>query len=146
VKAVNFFGTPPVAGWFFRVLAAGLVAGLAGCATPAGPAAVAEKGREAIVQERSQGRWDALLNNRLAEAYKFYSPASRVVMSYEDFVRSIRVGFWKRAEVERVECQAEETCEAVVTIEYQYRGSTVRTPIRETWIRMDGSWWYVQKG
>jgi hypothetical protein len=104
------------------------------------------RSREAIVRERSQARWDALLKDRLAEAYQYYSPTSRAVISYEDFVRSIRVGFWKSAKVEAVECGAEEVCEVVVYIEYAVKGAQIRTPIRESWIRTEGQWWYVQKG
>jgi hypothetical protein len=146
VKASPFGGAPALAGRFVRFLVFCLAAGLAGCAAQPGTVAGAGKGREAIVMERSQARWDAVLNNRLAEAYQLYSPASREVMSYEDFVRAMRAGFWKAAKVERVECLAEETCEAIVSLEYAYRGSQVRTPVRETWIHMDGNWWYVQKG
>lgn len=139
-------GTPAMAGRLARSFAAGLVALLAGCATQTGTVAVAAKSREAIVQERAQARWDALLKKDMARAYELYSPASRAVLGYEDFIRSIRVGFWKAAQVDKVVCQAEDACEAYVTIEYQHRGSQVRTPIRETWIRMEGNWWYVQKG
>ncbi len=146
MKARIFDGTPVMAGHLVRILAVSLVSGLAGCASQTGNIAVAEKSRESIVQERAQARWDVLLKNQMAEAYRFYSPASRAVLSYEDFIRSMRVGFWKAARVERVECQAEDACEAIVSIEYQHRGSQVRTPIRETWIRMEGNWWYVQKG
>jgi len=146
VKARIFRGTPGIAGRYVRILAAGLVAGIAGCATQPVPVAMPEKSREAVVLEKAQARWDALLKNRMTEAYQFYSPASRVVLSYEDFIRSMRVGFWKAAQVDRVECQAEDACEAIVAIEYQHRGSRVRTPIRETWIRVEGNWWYVQKG
>jgi hypothetical protein len=146
VKASPFGGSPALAGQLVRFLVFCLAAGLAGCATQTGAVAEAGKSREAIVMERSQARWNAVLKDRLTEAYQFYSPASREVMSYEDFVRAMRTGFWKAARVERVECQAEETCEAIVSLEYGYRGSQVRTPIRETWIHMDGNWWYVQKG
>lgn len=146
MKACIFVGTPGLPGRLVGILAVVLVAGLAGCAAQTGPVAVVEKSREAVVQERAQARWDVLLKNQMAEAYRFYSPASRAVLSYEDFIRSMRVGFWKAAQVERVECQAEDVCEAIVSIEYQHRGSQVRTPIRETWIRTEGHWWYVQKG
>lgn len=95
--------------------------------------------------ERSQARWNALLGNHMAEAYQFYSPASRAVLSYEDFIRSVRVGFWRSVKVERVECQSEDACDAILTVEYRYRGSQVHSPSRETWIRTDGQWWYALK-
>lgn len=145
MKARIFASTPAHAGRFARIAAAGLVAILAGCAAQTGTVAPAAKSREAVVLERAQARWDALLKGRMAEAYGLYSPASRAVLNYEDFIRSMRVGFWKAAQVEKVECGAEDACEAFVSIEYQHRGSQIRTPIRETWIRMEGNWWYVQK-
>lgn len=128
----------------FRIFAVGVVLAVTGCAT-VGPAPVPEKGREALVMERAQARWEALVNDRIAEAYGFYSPASRSVMTLQDFTRSIKSGFWKSARVDRVECQAEESCEAQVTIEYLFQGRRVSSPLRETWIRTDGKWWYVKK-
>jgi uncharacterized protein YchJ len=126
------------------LLVAGLVAVLAGCASV--PAEVKPPEREAIVKQRSQARWDALVADRLSEAYEYYSPASRSVMSLQDFIRSIRGGFWKGAQVDGVTCQGEESCEVEVTIEYQIQGARAKAPLRETWIRTDGQWWYVKKG
>lgn len=133
-------------GWLLRTVVAGLVAGLVGCAAPKGTLTDTARSREAIVMERSQARWDALVKERLAEAYQFYSPTSRAVMSYEDFARSVRAGFWKSAKAETVECASEEVCEVVVTVEYALKGARITTPIRESWIRTEGQWWYVQKG
>jgi len=125
------------------LLVAGLMAVLAGCA--AGPAEVRQD-REAVVKERSQARWNALVADRLEEAYGYYSPASRSVMSFPDFIRSIKSGFWKSARVDNVECQGEDSCDVEVTIEYQIHGTRAKTPLRETWIRTDEQWWYVKKG
>lgn len=124
------------------VLVAGLMLVAAGCASA--PADVT-KDREAIVKERSQARWDALVADKLDVAYGYYSPASRSVMSLQDFIRSIKSGFWKAARVDEVECQGEDSCEVGVTIEYQIQGARAKTPLRESWIRADGQWWYVKK-
>ena len=86
-----------------------------------------------------------MIANKLSEAYTYYSPASREVMNYEDFIRSIRVGFWKSAQVANVVCGSEDACDVQVAIEYSYKGSLIKTPVSETWIRKDGTWWYVQK-
>ena len=115
---------------------------LAGCASA--PVEV-KKDREAIVKERSQARWDALVADKLDVAYGYYSPASRSVMSLQDFIRSIKSGFWKAARVDEVECESEDSCEVGVTIEYQTQGIRAKTPLRESWIRTDGQWWYVKK-
>ena len=119
-----------------------IAAALAGCAVQP----EARQSAESVVGERAQARWTALVTGKLSEAYKFYSPSSREVMSYEDFIRSIRMGFWKSAKVEKVTCGSEDSCDAQVIIEYSFRGNLIKTPISETWIRKDGTWWYVQKG
>lgn len=126
------------------LLAAGLVAGMVGCATT--PAEVKQPEREAIVKQRSQARWNALVADRLDEAYAYYSPASRSVLSLQDFIRSIRGGFWKSAQVESVECPGEDSCEVEVIVEYRFQGRLAKSPVRESWVRTDGQWWYVKKG
>lgn len=145
MKACVSGGIAVAGGWCARFFVICLIAGLAGCATQSASVPAAAKSREALVKERSQSRWNALLKSEWGEAYRFYSPGSRAVLSYEDFIRSVRVDFWKGAEVETVECRAEESCEAIVMIEYGHRGARIRTPVRETWVRTEGTWWYVQK-
>lgn len=123
-----------------------IAAAVSGCAAQPEVRKEVPQSAEKLVGERSQARWNALLANKMQEAYQFYSPASREVLSYEDFIRATRVGFWKAVQVDKVVCASEDACEAQFTIEYTYRGSTIRTPATETWIRRDGTWWYVQKG
>jgi len=123
------------------MVAAGVVAVLAGCA--AGPVEMKED-REAIVKQRSQARWNALVADRLDEAYGYYSPASRSTMSLQDFIRSIRGGFWTSARVDKVSCEVEDSCEVEVTIEYRFQSFRSKAPVKETWIRTDGQWWYVK--
>jgi hypothetical protein len=55
----------------------------------------------------------------------------------------IRLGFWKQAKVERVECPSAETCKVVVVVEYMFRGSLVPSPIKEEWVWRDRQWWAV---
>lgn len=99
---------------------------------------------EDIVRERSQARWDALVKGDLKTAYSYFSPGSRAVLTYEDYVTSIRRGFWKSAKVEKVSCAAD-TCESQVAIEYEFQRIRTKTPVRENWIREGSDWWYVQK-
>ena len=120
-------------------------AALAGCAAQPEAREQKPRGAEEIVAERAQAKWNALIADKLSEAYKLYSPSSREVMSYEDFVRSIRRGFWKTAKVEKVTCESADACEVQVAIEYSYKGSLIKTPVSETWIRRDGTWWFVQR-
>lgn len=99
---------------------------------------------EEIVKARAQLRWDALLKGDLDGAYGYLSPGSRAVNSADAYKSSIRAGFWKAAAVEKVLCSGE-SCEVQTQIEYVVRGSRVKTPLAETWIRQQGNWWYVLK-
>ena len=121
-------------------LAAGiLVIGLWSCA------AVAPRPAEAIVKERAQARWDALVKSDFSAAYGYLSPGSRSVISAPDYAASLRAGFWKSAVVDKVECGSAQSCDVGATIEYEFMGRRTKTPLRETWIRDGSEWWYVQK-
>ena len=100
---------------------------------------------EELVKERAQARWDALVKGDVKGAYTFLSPGSRAVLNFESYAAAIRVGFWKSARVERVECKTVDACEAHATIEYEYQGQRIKTPLRETWIREGTDWWYVKR-
>jgi hypothetical protein len=117
-----------------------VVAVLAGCA--GGPAR--EASPEEVVKQRSEQRWAAMVAGDLTKAYSYMSPASRESISPELFRNSIRVGFWKAAQVDNVACEAD-ACEVTVQVTYVFRGSTVRSPLRETWVRSEGNWWHVFK-
>lgn len=117
-----------------------VVVGLAGCAGVLPLQAAPEE----IVKQRAQERWNAMLAGELNKAYSYMSPASREAISPELFRSSVRLGFWRAAEVNAVTC-IQDACEATVQVTYQYRGSSVRTPVRETWVRTEGNWWHVFK-
>jgi hypothetical protein len=121
------------------VATAMLVIAVAGCA------AMKPQSPEEAVRERAQARWDALVKGDVKAAYAFLSPGSRAVMTSESYASSIRVGFWKSAQVNRVACENPEKCEAQATIEYEYNGQRLKAPVREVWIRERTDWWYVQK-
>jgi hypothetical protein len=135
-----------IPGWAARVAAICIATVIAGCAIQPETQKETPQDAERIVGERAQARWTALVTGKLSEAYKFYSPSTREIISYEDFIRSVRVGFWKSAEVSKVVCSGEDNCDAHVTIEYSFRGSLIKSPLSETWIRKDGTWWYIKKG
>ncbi len=118
-------------------LALGVVMG--GCV------AMQPKTPEEAVKARAQARWNALVKGDLKAAYAFLSPGSRAITTQEAYGASVRTGFWKSAVVERAACDAPQACEAQVSIEYEYQGQRVKTPLRETWIREGTDWWFVQK-
>lgn len=121
---------------FSRVVIAVLVAGVAACATIAGGTP------EDVVKERAQARWDDLVRGDYHAAYRYLSPGSRQVRSEQDYVNSLRPGFWKSAKVDQVKCEAAR-CEVDATIEYEFQGQRTKSPLRETWIREGSDWWYV---
>lgn len=127
-------------GYFARLAASLLMAvAVASCVAIRPPAA------EEVVKERAQARWDALVKGDTKAAYAFLSPGSRAVLTPESYATSIRVGFWKSAQVNRVVCGTQQTCEAHVTIEYEFQAQRIKTPLRETWIREGTDWWYLLK-
>jgi hypothetical protein len=111
----------------------------------AGCAAMAPRSPEAVVKERAQARWDAMVKNDFNAAYGYLSPGSRSVVSAQDYAASLRRGFWKSATVEKVECGSAQSCEVSATIEYEAMGRRTKTPLRESWIRDGSEWWYLQK-
>ena len=123
----------------YLVTASTFVLAIAGCAAlkPLTP--------EEAVRERAQARWDALVKGDVKAAYAFLSPGSRAVLTAESYASSIRAGFWKSAQVNRVVCETSDKCEAHATVEYEYKAQPVKTPVREVWIRERSDWWYVQK-
>ena len=115
------------------------VAGLGGCA------ALDSRPPEEVVKERAQQRWNALVQSDFKTAYQYLSPGSRAVTSLEGYASGLRAGFWKAATVDKVLCGNPDSCDAVLTIEYEFRGSRIKTPLKETWIKEGSSWWFVQK-
>jgi hypothetical protein len=122
-----------------HVFVAGSVA-LAGCASIAqGPAP------EAVVKARSQARWNALVQGDVKAAYEFYGPGTRGTLSLAEFASGLKIGFWKSVTVDKVECGSADRCEAFTTIEYEHRGTRVKSPNRETWIKEGSDWWLVRR-
>jgi len=115
------------------------VVALGGCAT------LDQRPKEQQVQERAQARWDLLVKGDVKGAYEYSSPGTKAVMSQEQFASSIRTGFWKAVKVEKVVCESETSCDAQLLVDYEFRGSPIRTPSKETWVKEGSTWWYLRK-
>ena len=122
-----------------RVAAVVLVAVSASCAT------VETRRPEDAVKEKAQARWNALVQGDVKAAYEYFSPGSRATLSLIDFTNGIRIGFWKKVVVDKVECGGPDSCEVFTTIEYDHRGMRIKTPHRETWIREGTNWWFLRR-
>ena len=105
---------------------------------------------DAVVRERAQARWDALLARDYDTAYSYFSPGYRSSHSRVDFeiaVRTRRVR-WDSAEVKEISCEAD-VCTVTTLLGYQVAGAVPgvskwanRKNLPERWIRTDGQWWY----
>ncbi len=119
---------------------------LGGCAlnTPKTP--------EAIVAQRAQARWDALIKGDLETAYRYLSPGYRQVKSFERYKRGIfGVGIWQGAKVDKVVCEQPDVCKVTVMVTTRLVLPRVgapmesTTPVYERWIRDDQGWWHVPR-
>ena len=116
------------------------------CAVALGACATLDqRPKEQVVLERAQARWDLLLKGDVKGAYEYTSPGTKAVMSEQQFASSIRLGFWKAVKVEKVVCESETSCETHLLISYEFRGSPVTTPAKETWVKEGSTWWYLRK-
>ena len=120
-----------------------LVLGLVGCAgigVDSSPEA-----KQKAVAERAEARWQLLIKGDLAGAYGFMSAGSKAAMPLDLYKAKMRLGSWREARVEKVDCEAE-VCSVVMQLTYdrkQMKG--IQTPMSETWIIEKGSAWYVYR-
>lgn len=128
-------------------LAVWVAVALSACATAPGTGGEEPGTADAVAEVRAlaQGRWDALIRGDITAAYSYLSPVSKASMSLLQYQQRIRVGLWKRAEVETVSCDPE-VCKVGVKITYDYKlAKGVETPLSESWVKEGGKWWFVLK-
>lgn len=134
---------------FVLLSVAAAVLALAAC-TPSEPPEPVQTDSD-IVSERAQARWNALIAGEHEAGYAYYTPGFREQTSVVDFTIDMRGRpvQWVGAEVISAECGGDR-CEVEIDLEYrvpsapaQMSGMGNRRPIEETWIRIDGSWWFV---
>jgi hypothetical protein len=118
-----------------------------GCSAPA---VQVGKTDEAVLIDRAEARWAALIEADFARAYEFESPAYRDVHTLRMFVSQFggAVG-WTAAEVLGVASDASgEAASVTVLISYQAMdaGGGVmdgQRPVDERWVRTGGEWWHA---
>ncbi|MGY6588973.1 MAG: hypothetical protein ACXIUB_11890 [Wenzhouxiangella sp.] len=126
-------------------LAAGVF--LAACAgTGGGPV-------EQTVEERAQERWDLMVERDFEAAWALYTPGFRSQTDSRDFANDMnrRPIRWLGAEVRPDSDCDGDRCRVVVDVTYQPIAAPagqgrlrMTRPLEETWIRLDGQWWFVQ--
>ena len=116
--------------------------GLAGCAVTANSSAEA---KQKLVAERAEARWQALIKGDVEGAYQYLSAGSKAATSLAVYKAKIKPGLWRKAKVDKVECEAE-LCKVQLTITYDYRNMKgIETLLPETWIIENGDAWYVYR-
>jgi len=121
--------------------------GLAACAGMGGitPETPVEK-KEAVVAERAQERWNALIRNDYLAAYEYLSPTARELLPYDEYRTRARGELrYTAAKVDRVTCEAE-ACKVRMIVTYDHRlMKGIVTPVDESWVLDKGQFWYLYR-
>jgi hypothetical protein len=106
---------------------------------------------ESQVEERATARWEALFSGDLAGAYEYLTPAYRTSVSSLTYQRSVlrkRVAWTSSKYVESV-CE-ESLCKVKFDVGYAIHGALPGVKsfegtqiIEESWVLIDGQWYFV---
>lgn len=118
---------------------------LSGCASVGGISAdTPEQAKRDAVAARAEARWQALIKGDLPAAYEYLSPASRATVPLDVYKAKHKVGLYRSAKVESVDC-VKDACTVRVNVVYDYkRFKGVATPLVEKWIIAQGQAWLVE--
>ena len=119
---------------------------LAACATLSTDSS--DEAKQAAVKKRAEARWAALVKGDVSSSYALLSPASKAVLTEDQYRDRLRRSGVTGVEVESVQCAAE-TCKVKLWITFDatpFPGHTIkgiRTTATETWVIDRGEYWYV---
>jgi len=121
-----------------------------GCATSLPPGALTEDSppevKKEVVAVRANARWDALIKGDLDEAYGYLSPASRATMPLAVYRTHHKVGIYRAATIDSVDCEAA-VCTVNLHVTFTYkRAKGVDMPLVEKWLISEGKAWLVESG
>ena len=119
-------------------IGATVLAVLAGCAVATGGTSAKD-----VVAEKAQQRWDLLVKNDFAGAYRYMSPAGKQLVTEQAYAGGFKRNFWSSAKVDDVQCPTQDSCEVDVTVEYRHWGLKMKSPVHEKWVREQSNWWFV---
>jgi hypothetical protein len=126
-------------------LAAVLAVSLVSCASMQNVKDMTPETKTALVTERINGRWAALMKGDLDQAYTFMSAGSQEAMPLKVYKAKIKPGMWRGVKIDGVDCEVE-ICQARMTLTYDHqRMKGIQTPFQETWIIEKGNAWYVYR-
>jgi len=99
--------------------------------------------KRAVVTERINARWDALIKGDVDEAYAYLSAASKEAYPLNVYKGKVHPGMWRSVKIDSLDCEAE-ICNAGMTLTYDHsRMKGVQTPFGEQWIIEKGSAWFI---
>jgi hypothetical protein len=133
-------------GW---ALAASVVVFVGGCAATGGSLTkdTPVETKQAMVRERAEARWRAIIKGDYPAAYAYLSPASRELVNLGTFeARMTGVVKYTGIKIDTVSCEAA-ACKVKLWLTYDHKVMKgVTTPAEEAWIIDGGQAWYVWPG
>jgi hypothetical protein len=123
-----------------------LAVAIAGCASMGGITKDSSvEAKQALVSERINARWQALIKGDLDTAYTYMSAGSQEAMSLKLYKAKHKPGMWRAVKIESMQCEAE-VCKAKMILTYDHdRMKGIQTPFEENWIIEKGTAWYVNR-
>lgn len=104
---------------------------------------------ETKVEQRARDRWQALIDRRYADAYKYFSEPSRQGLSFDQFERQMKAIEPKAVSVRSVKCTAEQCAATLdVTMEYSVPRIGKRQmplPVDEVWVASNNEAFLVRR-
>lgn len=109
--------------------------------------------RRVALEQRINAKWDALIRRDFAAAYSLTSPAYRSLSSLDDFKRKFAVGrvVWRRIEVVDVDFKGDDAAVVGINVHFVYyqaqpeKTVEMTTYVQESWVQVDGQWWFLMK-
>lgn len=106
--------------------------------------------RQAALKQRVMDRWDALIRKDFAAAYAFTSPEYRKLFSLNNFKGQFgNKTSWQRVEVIKVDFKGDDAATVGITLHFAYyppqavKALDMKTYVNESWVFVDGQWWYL---
>jgi hypothetical protein len=123
-----------------------LAVAVTGCASMGGLTKDSSaEAKQALVSERINARWQALIKGDVDTAYTYMSAASQEAMPLKVYKVKHKPGMWRSVRIESLQCEAE-ICKAKMILTYDHeRMKGIQTPFEESWIIEKGTAWYVNR-
>lgn len=106
---------------------------------------------EQLVQERAKARWDALLDDRIEDAWGYFTPGYRTGLSLAAYHRRLaaRRILYTGAEVTGSTC-SETSCKVKISVDFAVMGALPgvprmdsTSPVEEDWVFTAGDWYLL---